>query len=211
MLPLRLASRPAATCPASTTRWSRSASSGCRWHGVPTGYGNIAAGPDLVVTVRSEGEEKPTVTFATTSIAIDEGDTNTVAIIADGKLGPEVGSVMVSCERRRHDLLWQGMDMLEAGADGMYAVDLGGSANTILTISADSDRALEDGMTSSATITIESANGARDWRPRLADGYGQRLHRGRGAAAARSVAPGPVPDGRRRAAVSSAQRIAPSS
>ena len=42
----------------------------------------------------------------------------------------------------------------------MYAVDLGGSANTILTISADSDRALEDGMTSSATLTIESANGA---------------------------------------------------
>ena len=33
-------------------------------------------------------------------------------------------------------------------------------ANTILTISADSDRALEDGMTSSATLTIESANGA---------------------------------------------------
>ena len=128
--------------------------------GVPTGYGNVAAGPDLVVTVRSEGEEKPTVTFATTSIAIDEGDTNTVAIIADGTLGPEVGSVMVSMSGDAMISLWQGMDMLEADADGMYAVDLGGSANTILTISADSDRALEDGMTSSATLTIESANGA---------------------------------------------------
>ena len=128
--------------------------------GVPTGYGNVAAGPDLVVTVRSEGEDKPTVTFATTSIAIDEGDTNTVAIIADGKLGPEVGSVMVSMSGDAMVSLWQGMDMLEADADGMYAVDLGGSANTILTISADSDRALEDGMTSSATLTIESANGA---------------------------------------------------
>ena len=128
--------------------------------GVPTGYGNVAAGPDLVVTVRSEGEDKPTVTFATTSIAIDEGDTNTVAIIADGSLGPEVGSVMVSVSGDAMISLWQGMDMLEAGADGMYAVDLGGSANTILTISADSDRALEDGMTSSATLTIESANGA---------------------------------------------------
>ena len=128
--------------------------------GVPTGYGNVAAGPDLVVTVRSEGEDKPTVTFSTTSIAIDEGDTNTVAIIADGKLGPEVGSVMVSVSGDAMISLWQGMDMLEAGADGMYAVDLGGSANTILTISADSDRALEDGMTSSATLTIESANGA---------------------------------------------------
>ncbi len=128
--------------------------------GVPTGYGNVAAGADLVVTVRSEGEDKPTVTFATTSIAIDEGDTNTVAIIADGKLGPEVGSVMVSMSGDAMVSLWQGMDMLEADDDGMFAVDLGGSANTILTISADSDAALEDGMTSSATLTIESANGA---------------------------------------------------
>ena len=128
--------------------------------GVPTGYGNVAAGADLVVTVRSEGEDKPTVSFATTSIAVDEGDTNTVAIIADGKLGPEVGSVMVSMSGDAMLSLWQGMDMLEADDDGMFAVDLGGSANTILTISADSDRALEDGMTSSATLTIESANGA---------------------------------------------------
>ena len=128
--------------------------------GVPTGYGNVAAGADLVVTVRSEGEDKPTVSFATTSIAVDEGDTNTVAIIADGKLGPEVGMVMVSMSGDAMLSLWQGMDMLEADDDGMFAVDLGGSANTILTISADSDAALEDGMTSSGTISIESANGA---------------------------------------------------
>ena len=35
-----------------------------------------------------------------------------------------------------------------------------GNANTILTISADSDAALETGMTASATITIMAANGA---------------------------------------------------
>ena len=128
--------------------------------GDPAGYGNLAAGPDLVVTVRSEGEAVPTVSFATTSIAIDEGSTNTVAILADGTLGPEVGSVMVSVSGDAMISLWQGMDMLEANAGGMYAVDLGGSANTILTISADSDRALEDGMTATATISIESANGA---------------------------------------------------
>ena len=126
----------------------------------PAGYGTLGAGPDLVVTVRSEGEDKPTVSFATTSIDIDEGGTNTVAILADGKLGDEVGSVMVSVSGDAMLSLWQGMDMLEANAGGMYAVSLGDSANTILTISADSDRALEDGMTSSATLTIESANGA---------------------------------------------------
>ena len=125
---------------------------------------NVAAGPNLVVTVQSEGEAVPTVSFATTSIAIDEGGTNTVAILADGTLGSEVGSVMVSVSGDAMLSLWQGGNMLDAGAGGMYSVMLGTadepSANTILTISADSDRALEDGMTSSATLTIESANGA---------------------------------------------------
>ena len=129
-----------------------------------TGLGNVAAGPDLVVTVQSEGEETPEVSFATTSIAIDEGDTNTVAILADGELGTEVGTVMVSMSGDAMLSLWQGDDMLEAGTNGMFEVMLGTadkpSANTILTISADSDRALEDGMTSSATLTIESASGA---------------------------------------------------
>ncbi len=132
--------------------------------GEPTGYGDIAAGTDLVVTVRSEGEAVPTVSFATTSIAIDEGDTNTVAILADGTLGTEVGSVMVSVSGDAMLSLWQAGNTIESGSGGMYEVMLGTadepSANTILTISADSDRALEDGMTSSATLTIESANGA---------------------------------------------------
>ena len=128
--------------------------------GMPMGLGNVAAGNELVVTVQSEGEDAPVVSFATTSIDIDEGMTNTVAILADGKLGTEVGSVMVSVSGDAMLSLWQDDEMLEAGADGMYEVDLMGSANTILTISADSDRALEDGMTSMGTITIESASGA---------------------------------------------------
>ena len=128
--------------------------------GVPAGYGNITAGPDLVVTVYSEGEDKPTVSFATSTLSIDEGSTETVAILADGSLGPEVGMVMVSMSGDATLSLWQGTDMLEADDDGMFAVDLGGSANTILTVSADSDRALEDGMTATGTLTIESANGA---------------------------------------------------
>ena len=126
--------------------------------------GDLAVGPDLVVTVQSEGEDPPEVSFATTSIDIDEGSANTVAILADGELGTEVGSVMVSMSGDAMLSLWQGDDMLEAGAGGMFEVMLGTadkpSANTILTISADSDRALEDGMTSSATLTIESASGA---------------------------------------------------
>ena len=180
--------------------------------GVPTGYGNVAAGADLVVTVRSEGEDKPTVSFSTDRvILIDEGDTNTVAIIADGKLGPEVGSVMVSMSGDAMLSLWQGEDMLEADDDGMYAVALGDSANTILTISADSDAALEDGHDQFGDPHDRERQRRDHRRPRFRAGDRQWLHRGCCAAAARSVAAGPVPDGRWRAAVSSAQRIAPSS
>ena len=108
----------------------------------------------MTVTVQSN-EAVPTVGFATSSLRIDEGSTETVAILADGSTGPEVGSVMVGVSGDAMLSLWQDGDMLEAGSDGMYEVDLMGSANTILTVSADSDRALEDGMTSMATLTID--------------------------------------------------------
>ena len=128
--------------------------------GVPVGYGNVAAGADLVVTVRSEGEDTPTVTFSAARRQLDEGGTDTVAILASGDLADQVGSVMVSVSGDAVLSLWQAGDMLEAGDDGMYTVDLDGGANTILTIMADDDPALDDGMTATATITIESANGA---------------------------------------------------
>ena len=127
--------------------------------GMPRNLGNLSAGNQLVVTVQSN-EAVPTVGFATSSLRIDEGSTETVAILADGSTGPEVGSVMVGVSGDAMISLWQDGDMLEADSDVMYEVDLMGSANTILTVSADSDRALEDGMTSMATITIMSANGA---------------------------------------------------
>ena len=124
-----------------------------------TDVGDVNAGTPLTIAVQSN-EKVPTVTFATGSLSIDEGSTETVAILASESTGPEVGSVMVGVSGDAMISLWQGMDMLEADAAGMYEVDLMGNANTILTVSADSDRDLEDGMTSMATITIMSANGA---------------------------------------------------
>ena len=121
--------------------------------------GALTDGGSLAIMVQSN-EEVPTVTFATSRLDIDEGGTNTVAILASESTGPEVGSVMVSVSGDAMLSLWQDDDMLEAGTDGMYEVDLMGNANTILTISADSDRALEDGMTSTGTITLMSASGA---------------------------------------------------
>ena len=121
--------------------------------------GALTDGGALKILVQSN-EEVPTVTFATSRLDIDEGGTNTVAILASESTGPEVGSVMVSVSGDAMLSLWQDGDMLEAGADGMYEVDLMGNANTILTISADGDAALEDGMSSTGTITLESASGA---------------------------------------------------
>ena len=123
------------------------------------GLGNVAAGNTLTVTVQSN-EAVPTVQFGTSSINIAEGSTETVAILADEETGPEVDSVMVSLTGDAVLSLWQDDMMLEAGMDGTFEVDLMGSANAILTVSADEDRDLEDGMTSMATLQIESANGA---------------------------------------------------
>ena len=123
------------------------------------GLGNVAAGNTLVVTVQSN-EAVPTVQFGTSSLNIDEGSTETVAILADEETGPEVDSVMVSLAGDAMLSLWLDGTMLEANDYGNYEVDLMGSANAILTVSADSDPALEDGMTSMATLKIESANGA---------------------------------------------------
>ena len=127
--------------------------------GMPSGIGNVAAGNSLAVTVQSN-EAVPTVQFGTSSLNIDEGSTETVAILADEVTGPEVDSVVVSLAGDAVLSLWQDGTMLEANDDGNYEVDLMDSANAILTVSADSDRALEDGMTSMGTLKIESANGA---------------------------------------------------
>ena len=126
--------------------------------GLPRGLGDVA-GNTLTVTVQSN-EAVPTVQFGTSNISIDEGSTETVAILADSTSGPEVDSVMVHKSGDAMISLWQGDDMLESDDGEHYEVDMMGSANAILTISADSDRDLEDGMTSMATLTIESANGA---------------------------------------------------
>ena len=83
--------------------------------GMPRGIGNVAAGNSLTVTVQSN-EAVPTVQFGTSSLNIDEGSTETVAILADEETGPEVDSVMVSLAGDAVLSLWQDGEMLEADA-----------------------------------------------------------------------------------------------
>ena len=69
-------------------------------------------------------------------------------------------------------------DILEAGDDRMYTVDLDGGANTILTSMADDDPALTVSISATATLTIESAQ--RGYRcSQVVGRYGQRRDPGR--------------------------------
>ena len=107
-----------------------------------TPAGRIAAGPPAVIQIRND-DPLPSVSLTTSSLAIDEGMTETVAIIAEGTLGQRghagtpssvTGDALIS--------LLQDGDQLAARAGGTYTVDLAGNASTVLTIRADGDETL---------------------------------------------------------------------
>ena len=121
--------------------------------------GTIQAGPDAVVLVESD-EETPVVGIVPGNLSIDEGSSDTFVVFADGKLGTEVMSAMLSMSGDAMVSLSQDGKMIEAGDDGMYTVNLGSSASTRVMVTAEADRYLEDGATKMATFTLESADGA---------------------------------------------------
>ena len=115
--------------------------------------GGIDDADPATVTVLS-GEETPTVTFSTESIDIDEGDSETVHILAGGMQGDEVGAVSVAV---RGEAL---ISLEQNGNPIGGTVSFGGNANAELTIIANSDPSLEDGEEKTATVTITDASGA---------------------------------------------------
>ena len=120
----------------------------------------LTASDPATVTILS-GEETPTVTFSTESISIDEGESESVHLLASGMQGDEVDSVTVSgawrgqhfagAERQR-DLGRCGVvrRQRQRGADDQSAV---------------SDPSLEDGEEKTATVTITDAGGANIGNP----------------------------------------------
>ncbi len=112
------------------------------------------------VTVLS-GEETPTVTFSTDAVSIDEGESETVHILADTAQGGEVGSVLVRVRGDAQLSLEQGGSPISGGV-----VEFGNSANAELTIRAVSDPALDTGEENTATLTITDASGANIGDPR---------------------------------------------
>ena len=124
-----------------------------------TPAGRIAAGPPAVIQIRND-DPLPSVSLTTAAITIDEGTTETVAIIAEGTLANAVMRVRVQVTGDALLSLWQDGNQLAARAGGTYTVDLGGNTSTVLTIRADGDESLEDNQTKTATVTLIDAGGA---------------------------------------------------
>ena len=123
--------------------------------------GAIGDSLPATVTVLS-GEETPTVTFSTESVTMNEGDTETVHILADGEQGDQVGAVAISVSGDATIVLEQGGDRISGGV-----VQFGDSANAELTIRSLEDLTLEDGEEKMATVTITDASGANIGDPRM--------------------------------------------
>ena len=124
-----------------------------------TSAGRIANGTPAVIRVLN-ADPLPVVSLTTPALTIDEGKTQTVAIVAEGNLANAVMKVGVDVTGDALISLLQDGRRLRANAGGTYTVDLGGNTSTILTIRADADGSLANNQTKTATVTIVDASGA---------------------------------------------------
>ena len=124
-----------------------------------TPAGRIADGPPAVIQILND-DPLPSVSLTTSALTIDEGTTETVAIIAQGALANAVMRVRVQVTGDALLSLWRDGARLPANRGGSYTVDLGGNTSTVLTIRADEDESLADNQTKTATVTIVDAGGA---------------------------------------------------
>ena len=124
-----------------------------------TPAGRIAGGPPAVIRILND-DPLPSVSLSTAALTIDEGMTQTVAIIAQGSLANAVMRVRVQVTGDALLSLLQDGDQLAPRGGVTYTVDLGGSTSTVLTIRADEDESLADNQTRTATLTIVDAGGA---------------------------------------------------
>lgn len=124
-----------------------------------TQRGNVAAGPPARIQVLND-DPVPVVEFATNALTIDEGGSQTVAIVADGALGGAVMQVAVEAAGDALVSMQQRDRGLNENPDGSLAVELSASGTAVLTVLADKDATLASGETKTATVEIVDANGA---------------------------------------------------
>ena len=121
--------------------------------------GRVGAGLPAVIQILNS-DPLPTVSLTSAALTIDEGATETVAILADGALADAVMQVGLEITGDARLSLLQDGDQLLARGGRTYFVDLGGNTSTVLTIHAAGDENLADGQTKTATVTIVDASGA---------------------------------------------------
>ena len=121
--------------------------------------GNVAAGPSARIQVLND-DPVPVVEFTTGTLAIDEGESQTVAVVADGPLGGAVMRVAVEAAGDARISMQQGDQALEENTDGSLAVELSASGTARLAVLADGDETLASGETKTATVRIVDVNGA---------------------------------------------------
>ena len=107
--------------------------------------GDIMIGSPLTVTVDSD-EAAPTLSFSPTDVTIDEGDSTSTRLIADGASATEVGMVKLMVEGHAMVDLYHEDTLLEE-MDGYVTVDLGMGNSARLTAMSMSDPDLMDGET----------------------------------------------------------------
>ena len=170
-------------------------------------YGDITIGAPLTIGIDSD-EAAPTLSFSPTDVTIDEGGSTSSVLLSEGRNAGDVKMVKLMVEGDAMVSLMQDGEMLEE-MDGYVYVDLGGNSSARVTAMSHSDPDLMDGdMAFKAwKLMDDSADGAdigEDYWFRVdVDG----IHGSPGAPAGWPAPSGPVPDGRRRAAVSSAPGI----
>ena len=124
-----------------------------------TPAGRIADGPPVVIQILND-DPLPSVSLSTPALTIDEGMTETVAIIAAGDLADAVMRVGVRVTGDALLSLLQDGNGLRASGGGAYTVELDVNGSAVLTIRADGDGSLTDNQTKTATLTIVDAGGA---------------------------------------------------
>ena len=98
--------------------------------------------------------------FATGALQIDEGESQTVAIVAEGQLGGAVMQVAIEAAGDARISMQQRGRGLDENRDGSFTVELSASGTARLGVLADADDTLASGETKTATVRIVDVNGA---------------------------------------------------
>ncbi len=124
-----------------------------------TREGTVTAGPPARIQVLND-DPVPVVEFATDALTIDEGGSQTVAIVAEGQLGGAVMQVAIEAAGDALISMQQRGRGLDENRDGSFTVELSASGTARLGVLADADDTLASGETKTATVRIVDTNGA---------------------------------------------------